>query len=252
MCKIQDITGGPSGPTSTEQSIAQQTSDLSRTLDANYQQNYAQQQSTLKNLQGEISRIQSGDTGPGFSAAENAARTGEIVNNADAGARNLAQAAQDSASGFSFNGTQGGSGLERASAVRQQLNEQALAMGETNKSKLLAENTAENYSQGRRNAAATASGLESLAGQYGATAASDMGGTLSAQKEAFGQAEKLHAEADAASGGFGKLIGFGAGLAGKFLTGGMAGGGGLGDFMKGGLGGLAGDDGMFLKNPGQI
>ncbi len=250
MCKLQDITGGPSGPTSQEQALSQQESDLSNTLDAHYQEAFKDQLDSLNMLKSTISRIQSGQTGPGFSAEELAARTGQIVNQAGASARNVEQAEANQGAGQVFAGSQDTSGLARGSAIRQQLTGEALSAAENQKSAALENLTAANYGQGRINADKTAAGLESLSGAYGGAASSSLSGRLSAGNTAFNMAEKIHQEQDAASGGFGKLLGFGAGLAGKFLTGGMAGGGGIGDFLKGGLGSLAGDSGMFLKDPG--
>lgn len=250
MCSIQDITGGPSGPTGAEQGLAAQESDLSNTLNANYQQAFGDQMDSLKMLQSTISRIQSGTTGPGFSADELAARTGQIVNQSAANARNIEQVEANQSAGQIFGGASDSSGLARASAIRQQLTGEALSSAENQKAGALENLTAENYGVGRINADKTAAGLEALSGAYGRAASSSLSGRLQAGNEAFSEAEKIHAERDAASGGLGKLIGFGAGLAGKFITGGMAGGGGFGDFMKGGLGALTtGDSGSFLTNP---
>ena len=250
MCSIQDITGGPSGPTSEEQGLAAQESDLSRSLDAHYQQAFADQGESLKMLQSTIGRIQSGQTGTGFSPEELAARTAQITANAGAQARNIEQVEANQGAGQVFAGSQDSSGLARSSAIRQQLTGEALSTAETQKSNALENLTAANYNQGRINTDKTAAGLEALSGAYGGRAGQSLGAELNANQSAFNMAEKIHQERDAASGGLGKLIGFGAGLAGKFITGGMAGGGGFGDFMKGGLGALGGDSGMFLKDPG--
>src|ERR1700719_1793883 len=249
MCNIQDITGGPSGPTGAEQGIAAQESDLSNTLNAHYETAFADQLDSLNMLKSTIGRIQSGQTGTGFSPEELAARTAQITANAGAQARNIEQVEANQGAGQVFAGSQDSSGLARSSAIRQQLTGEALSSAETSKANALENLTAANYNQGRINTDKTAAGLESLSGAYGGAASSSLSGRLQAGNAAFSEAEKLHAERDAASGGVGKLIGFGAGLAGKFITGGMAGGGGFGDFMKGGFGALTtGGRGSFLTH----
>ena len=115
---------------------------------------------------------------------------------------------------------------------------EAASAGENQKAGALENLTAENYATGRMNADKTAAGLESLSGAYGGAANSSLNGRLTAGQDAFGEATQLHQEKDAASGGFGKMLAFGAGLAGDFLTGGLS--AGAGGFMKGGLKALAG------------
>jgi hypothetical protein len=238
MCSTQDITGGPTGPTSEEKGLSAQDSDLSGTLNAHYEKAFGDQMDSLNMLKSTISRIQSGTTGPGFSADELAARTGQIVNQAGANARNVQQLEANQGAGQTFGGSSDSSGLARSSAIRRQLTGEAASAGENQKAGALENLTAENYATGRMNADKTAAGLESLSGAYGGAANSSLSGRLTAGQNAFGEAEQLHQEKDAAGGGFGKMLAFGAGLAGDFLTGGLS--AGAGGFMKGGLGALAG------------
>jgi hypothetical protein len=230
------------GASQAEQSDAASQGELAKSLQQDFGQRFGQQSTTLDSLNSVINRIQSGDTGPGFGADENAARTSNIINNSEAGARNAMQATAERAAGVGGGGD--ASGLARSSAIRQALNAAISAQGANQKSDLLAKNTAANYEQGRLNAAQTAGGLERLAGLQNpegfASAASG------ANQAAFGMDNKINTE-DTSGGLFGSLLTAGVGLAGKAITGGIAGGGGFADTLKGALGGITGQD--YLNNP---
>ena len=185
---MADCFGGSTGE---ENSLEAQTSSLSKTLESNYTQAFADQGDALKQLQSEISQIQSGQTGPGFGAAELAAKTGQIVNQAGANARNVEQAEANQSAGQIYNGAQDSSGLARASAIRQQLTGEAQSAAETQKSNALENLTSQNYAQGRSNAAQTAGGLEALSGAYGGRAEQSLSGSMSAANTAFDEDNEI-------------------------------------------------------------
>lgn len=231
--------GGASGE---ETGLEANESALSKSLQANYNTEFADQQEALGQLNSEIQQIRSGQTGPGFGADELAARTSQIENAAGAQARNVEQVEANQSAGQIFGGQQDASGLARASAIRQQLTGEALSASETQKSAALENLTSQNYAQGRANAAQTAGGLEALSGAYGGAASTALQGGLAAGKEAFGEESKITEQNQQASAMLGGLLKAGVGLGGTFLSGGLAGGAGIGDFMKGGLGALTGQD----------
>src|SRR6266446_7714037 len=236
------------GASSEETGLQAADSGLSRSLESHYNTAFADQLDSLNMLKSTIQRISSGQTGPGFSADELSARTSEIVNQAGANAKNVEQALADQSAGQIFGGTQDASGLARASAVRQQLNQQALSASETQKSNALLNLKAADYTQGRENAARTAAGLEALSGAYGGAASGALGGRLTAGKEAFSEAHQINQENQQASQMLGGLIKAGVGIGGSFLTGGLSNlgsgegfGEGVGDFFKGGMSALSGN-----------
>jgi hypothetical protein len=228
------------GADSEQKGLEAQASGLSRSLQANYGTEFADQQDALKMLNSTIQRISSGQTGPGFGADELAARTGQIVNQSGANARNVEQAEANQSAGQIFGGQQDSSGLARASAVRQQLTGEAESAAETQKSNALENLTAQNYQQGRVNAAQTAGGLEALAGQYGGAAGTALSGSLAANKEAATQENQIYQENNQASALVGGLLKAGVGIAGSAITGGISnlgdGGWDLGAFAKGAAG----------------
>jgi hypothetical protein len=253
MCKVGDVFGLlGGGPSDEEKALQAADASLSRTLESHYNTAFADQQDSLKMLKSTISRIQSGQTGPGFSADELAARTSEIVNQSGANARNVEQVLADQSAGQIFDGKSDASGLARASAVRQQLNEEALSHSETQKSNALLNLKAADYAQGRINTDKTAAGLEALSGQYGGIANASLSGRESMGKQAYGEAHQINEENQQVAAMIGGLIKAGVGIGGSFLTGGMtglAGTGGenflqkTGDFFKGGMDSLTSGNG---------
>lgn len=242
MCNLPGFGGG--GPTSAELGQQTQTSALSNTLNANYSAAYGDQLDTLNMLKSQISRIQSGETGTGMGGAELDARRSEIINQAAAQARNVAQAERDRAAGIGGGGT---SGLARESAINRQLTEEAATGAETAKSTALNRLTAEDYAQGRVNAAQAAGGLEALAGQYGGAASRSLTGTLEAGKQAFSQDEAIRQQQMEQGSLLGGLLKTGLSAGMSFATGGLSNlgsgeslGEGTKDFFTGGLNALAG------------
>ncbi len=236
-CNPLQMLGVPSGPSSSEQSLAAQESDLSRSLKADFTQRYGEQSQTMKDLNGVLTQIRTGQTGPGFGAAEEAGYRTDIINQAAAATRNAEQAAANVAAGQQF----GTGGSERVSGIRQQIGAGIAAASETEKSALLRRNEEQNAAQGRINAAQTAGGLERLATlqnpeQY-ANLASSTGQT------AFGQAGTIRKLQDAHAAGIGNLIKAGVeDVVMPGISGAMSAGGGFADTIKGFLGGATGMD----------
>lgn len=232
------------GSASEQEKGAQaQTQSLANSLQANYATEFGQQQDVLGQLNSEINRIQSGDTGPGFGADELAARRADIVNNAAASERNAQQAVQNQGAGQVFNGAQDASGLARTSAIRQTIGGEIASAGEANKSNQLNALNEANYAQGRANAAQTAAGLNELAGRYNpAGYASE---AVGAAGQSFQQADKIRSESGAAM--LGGLLSSSLKLGTSFLSGGLSNlgsnesfGEGTSDFFSGGINALAG------------
>ena len=180
MC---DLFGGPSG---TEKTEAAQMESLSDILNANYQTTFGEQQQALQQLSGEIEKIQTGQTGPGMSAQETAARTAQIQNLAAAQARNVQQAVQNRAAG---EGGGGSSGL--TSGITRQIGEEATSAAQTQEAQQLAGLTGESYAIGRQEAAQTVGGLEALSGAYGGAAGQSVSGAIGSGQAAFGEAKTI-------------------------------------------------------------
>lgn len=225
------------GPSYSEKATLQQQSQLADAMWSNFNQQYQQQQDVLKNLQTQIGRIQSGQTGPGFSGEENAARISLIRNTTAAEARNAVQAQRSVGAGEQVSPT---GGMTRQSGINQQVAGQIYSkIGAAGSNALLAEQ-AENFAVGRDNAYKTVGALQSLSGDYSPA-------TYSGQEEAalgqkFGMADKIRQQEAARSqsifGAATKLaLGaatFGAGGIGA-LGAGESFGEGVGDFLKGGM-----------------
>lgn len=247
MCDLNTLMGGPSGPTDAEKTAQQTSSSMAKTLSSNYNTSFAGQTQALQGLNRQVMKFQTGATGRGFDPTEAAAKRAEIVNNVAAGERNAQQAVQNQGAGQSFEGHNDESGLARDAAIRQEVGGDIAASGENAKSAALSQETAADFQQGRANTKETMTGYDALAGQYGSAAHSAMVGSQEANDSAFKQATQIHQEKDAASGGLGKLIKMGVGMAGDFFTGGMAGLAGSaagasqpGAFLSGGFGKMFG------------
>ena len=247
MCNLPGFGGG--GATQAETGQQAQTSALSNTLSANYATNYGEQQDTLKMLNSQIQRIESGQTGPGMGGAELDARRSEIINQTAAQARNVEQQTRDFGAGKVFAGGTDSSGLARANAINKQLTEEAGSSAENLKSSELNKLTAEDYALGRTNAATAAGGLEALSGQYGFAAGRALTGGIETGKQSFDEAGVIRQQELEKGSLLGGLVKTGLGVGLDFATGGMAGLAGTGgesflgktgDFLKGGLSSLAG------------
>lgn len=223
------------GASSSEEAAQSLQSDLARSLQSNYKQMFGEQQGTIDQLNSVINRIQSGQTGPGFGAAETNARQAEIINNAAAAERNAQQAAQNRGAGGTFGADS--SGLAHASGIRSQVNAEIAASGENQKSSALNNLTAQNYEQGRLNAAQTEGGLARLAGIENPLGYAQ--GASGANEGAFNMANKINEE-NSSGGLFGSLLSAGVGLAGKLIPGGSLLGGIKNLFHRGGEGGNQG------------
>ncbi len=220
-----------------EEALQQQEQGLAGTMTADFNQQYSQQQASLQQLNNEIGRIQSGNTGPGFGGAENAARISQIQNVGAAAARNAIQAQRSVGAGSQVS-AQGG--LTRQSGINQQTAGQIEERAGAGTSNALLQEQAENYATGRANAISTAQALQTMANSYNplgyGNAASSANSSAFSQAQTIEQQKQQKAQAignlaaqvgiTAATGGIGGLAG-GAGM-----------GGGLTGFLKAGLNSL--------------
>jgi hypothetical protein len=231
------------GATDEQKSYENRETGFSNDLAADFEQQYKDQQSVIKQYQAETAKIESGNTGPGFGAAENAAYISGIVNQGGAAARNAIQASQNRAAGQVFGGMTDTSGLARASAIRQQAAGDISAKVGVNTANALNAETAANYGQGRTNATEAAGLLSRQVNMYNPLAY--QGASSAASKNAADMSMTIQKENQQALMG---KIGFGiklAGMATGGIAGGFAGGGGLMDTLKGIAGGVQGDSGMY-------
>lgn len=246
MCDLTSMFGGPS---ENQEAIQGQTQSFGQTLQGNYNQEFANQQEALSNLNTEIGRVESGNAGPGWGAAENAAVTTGIVNNAGAAAQQAEQAAQDRAAGQVFGGQSATSGLNRTGAIQEQVNAGIATNVANQKASLLNQATQANYQQGLANAQSAISGYNALAGQYGSAANAAMGGSEKAEATAFGEQTQIDTEKEQEAQGILGAVEQGVGMLAGGIGGALSAGGGIGDTLKGFAGGALGDSGMFLSNP---
>ena len=209
MC---DLFGGPS---SGEQNAYDNQVGITNSMRSAFNQQYAQQQGVLSQLNGQIMRIQSGQTGPGFGGAENASRIALIQNQGAAAARNAIQAERTQSAGVGGGGT---SGLARSAAINRQISGGIEALSGANTSNQLIGEQAENFAQGRANATQAAQGFQALAGDYNPLGYANA--SSSSNQQQFGQADKINQENIQKSQAIAGLVEKGAGLA---LTGGLGG-----------------------------
>jgi hypothetical protein len=188
MC---DLFGGPS---SGEQNAYDNQVGITNSMRSAFNQQYAQQQGVLNQLNGQIMRIQSGNTGPGFGGAENASRIALIQNQGAAQARNAIQAERTQSAGVGGGGT---SGLARSAAINRQISGGIEALAGANTSNQLINEQGENFAQGRANATQAASGFQALAGDY--TPSTYAGQASQSNQAQFGQADKINQENIASS-----------------------------------------------------
>src|SRR5579859_1908381 len=105
------------GPSAGENVAYDNQVGLTNSFRSAFNQQYGQQQSVLNNLNAQIMRIQSGNTGPGFGGTENASRIAAIQNQGSAAARNAIQAERERSAGTTGVLGGGGSGLARTAAI---------------------------------------------------------------------------------------------------------------------------------------
>jgi hypothetical protein len=230
------------GPSSEEETISGEQSNLASTLKANYNTVFGEQQQTMDQLNSTLNKISTGQTGLGFSAAEDAARQSQIINQGAASARNATQAAQDFAAGHTFNGSTDSSGLARESGINQQIRETAQSQADTNTANQLTKLTAANYDQGRANVDRTAAGLATLAQIQNPNPVAGAAG--SELNSAFGSADKINQENNAVEADIAGAVTGAAKTGLSFASGGLSNlgpGSGVGDFFTGGLNALAGN-----------
>jgi len=241
VARCCDLFGGPS---KQEEQLGSQETSLSGTMMSQFQQQYAQQQTALKNLQTTIGKLATGQTGMGFGAQENALYRGQITAGGGAAARNAQQAWQNQNAGQVFSGAQATSGLRSgiAKQVGAQINTGA---AESTQQQLNAETLA-NIQQGRSNAAQTASMESGLAQLYNPLAYAS--GASSTEQAAFGQEHQINVEQQQKAQAIAALAEKGISMGAGAIAGGIAGGGGFMDTLKGAAGGALGDSGMFFPS----
>jgi len=182
------------GSSGDEKSLESSSSTFSKTLQSVFSDALASQKGILSKLGGVINRISSGQTGPGYGAQEQQDRVNQIKTTAAAAERNAQQAIQDRSAGQVFGGQSDSSGLGRTSAINKQVAGQIATNVENKEADLLNQEMIQNYEQGRNNAITTASGLNTLAGQYGSEAGMGESGAINENQIAFGQANKINQE----------------------------------------------------------
>jgi len=215
------------GPSSGEGQALSQQGSMANAMNAAYQQQYGQQQGVLKDLQSQIYRIQTGQTGPGMSGAEYATRQAGIINAAAAQARNAIQASDARGAGAQLVGRGDESGLTRQSGIRQQVAGEAGAIAGAQEAAGLNALAGENYSLGREEARAGAAGLQALSGDYNPLQYA--GASETAINNKFTQAQQIQKEKQERSSAiFGAITGagldaltFGMGAASGGFTGGL-------------------------------
>ena len=182
------------GSSGEEKSLEGSSSAFAKTLQGVFGTALESQKGVLSKLAGVINRISTGMTGPGYGAQEQADRVNQIKTTTAAAERNTQQALQDRSAGQVFGGQSDSSGLGRTSAINKQVAGQVTSNLENKESDLLNQEMIQNYEQGRANAVTTASGLNTLAGDYGAEAGMSETEAINENQIAFQQANKINQE----------------------------------------------------------
>jgi hypothetical protein len=125
-----------------------------------------EQDAALQSLGREIMAIQTGQTGPGMSGSEYAARQSQIIDQGAADTRNAIQAERDRRAGITAGDS---SGLSREIATQSALEAGITAMGQARTAGQQQQLLGEDYALGRENARAAAAGYQTLAGEYDPT-----------------------------------------------------------------------------------
>jgi hypothetical protein len=241
MC---DMFGGPS---QAETGTLSQTQGLSTALMSAFNQQYAQQQGVLKQLGSQIFRIQSGQTGTGFSGGENAALISQIQNQGAAQARNAIQQQRQLGAG-----TMPGSGLSRQSGINAQVAGGISALAGAQTANNLIGETAQNYAQGRANAISAEQGLQSLQDDFSPSTYSNQASSNLVNQ--FKESDEINQQNIQRSQAIAGLIEKGVMGAATFGLGGVGAlgagegiGEGASDFLSGGMNALTGSN--FGINP---
>jgi len=244
MCSIDSLFGGPS---KAEKNLGAQSQGLASAMEGDFNTVFNEQQSTLGQLKDELTRINTGSEGMGFSALENQLLMSGIETGAAGAERNAIQASQNRMAGLN----QTGGVASGAQAAREA---GIVAGGEEAKAQGLNAETLANINQGRQNALTTAGGLQSLAGLENPEGYGKMAGNEN--QVAFQQANIENAQHQAAMGGFMKSVVGAAGLVSDQFGGQIAGTAskllsGASDVLSGGggPGGGGGGGGDMSYNP---
>lgn len=175
------------GPGNAEKGIAGSEQTFMKTLQQNYNVNFAEQQSVLSNLNNTLQPIISaGPNQTGFSAAEEGALNTQAIDTTGANYKNAAIALNNQLAGRNDSGNAPESGVDQA--LKERL--ASSAEGELSQEQLGI--TEANYATGRSNFEQAIGGEEALAGQYNPTST----GSLANQSSqiAFGQADQIQQE----------------------------------------------------------
>lgn len=208
------------GPSSAQQNLSAEQTNFFNELQSSYATNFGEQQGILSSLNSALSPIlQAGPNQPGFSAAENAALTGEAINSAAAANRN-AQVVAGSSTGGNTGVTTGGqkqleAGIASGTGEALSSNENAISL--------------ESAKLGRENFFGAEQGLAGVAGLENPVAYA--GATNAAGGQAFNEATQIQNMKNQEQADVGGAV---AGLALAPFTGGMS---------LGSLGGLFGGGG---------
>jgi hypothetical protein len=165
-----------------------------------------------------------------------------IQNTSAAASRNAIQAVRERGAG-----SQNTSGMARQSGINAQVAGGIEALAGTNAANKQLELTAENYAQGRANAASAASGLQALQGDYNPTAYSgELGQSLNSQFKMADTINQQNIARSQAIMGFGTKLALGAATFGIGAAGALGAGESLGegvsDAFSGGMNALTGSN----------
>jgi hypothetical protein len=226
------------GPSSQQQSLENSQSSFMTTLMSNYNQNFANQQAVLANLNQTLGPIVAkGPNQTGFSPQELAAENTTAIDTTAGNYKNAATALNNELSSRNDSGNLPESGVDQvlkerlASSAAGQLSQEELGITEAN------------YATGRSNFQNAESGELALAGEYNPVPT----GSLANQsnQQAFGEATQINQEqnqeeADIAGGieslATGGISGVAAGLGNLDSTGSSSRGEQVGNFFQGAFG----------------
>jgi hypothetical protein len=204
------------GPSGSETAIEGANQSLAMSLQANYQQRFAQQNQVLNNLNQSLSPIvAAGPSQQGFSPEELASLNTQAINSAAAANKNAQQAAGNAIAG---EGGGGGSGLVSGTQA-------AIKAGiSSNSANQLAntqnEITQANYNQGNQNYQRAIGGEQALAGDYNPQSFAN--GAESGFGQSFSEANQINQqnqqETKSIIGGIGSLAGAATGGVGNLDT----------------------------------
>lgn len=192
---------GPSGPSGSEEALANQEASLSTSLMNAFNDRLGKQNNILGQVQAALGQLQSGNFPPGYSPSVMSALQTKALNQVAGATRSAQQAA-----GNAIAGQGGGAGSSLESGIQQQIRGSIAATGATQQADLLNQLNIKSYDVGRENLLQSISGLQALAGAENPEAFAS--GASATNQQAFGQAGKIRQEkAQAAAGKWGAITG---------------------------------------------